>query len=86
MEKKAKHRGTNGGEAFKRKARDFALSVRFFVELALITEGSFSGAARELNRKRIKTMKGMEWHPATVSRAIKLYEKISNEKAEDAED
>ncbi|WP_158138705.1 hypothetical protein [Vibrio metschnikovii] len=76
----AHHQGTNGGEAYKAKCHHFWKSVRFHVELAYLTEGSFAGAARELNRKRIKTMKeGGKWHPYTVQVAINHYEKFDVE-------
>lgn len=82
---KKPHRGTNGGEAFRKASVNFALSVRFSVELAYLVAGTYSGAAKELNRKKVKTMKGFDWFPATVSRAIKLYEKIDSEPTEHAE-
>lgn len=74
------HRGTNGGAAYQKRCRDYALSVRFQVELAYLTEGSYAGAARELNRKlQIKTMYGRKFFPATVQRLIELYAEIDNE-------
>lgn len=78
-EEKKTHRGTNGGNAYSKKCTDFALSVRFHVELAYLTEGSFAGAARELNRKKIKTMKGGKWFPASVQRFIEKYEQMDKE-------
>lgn len=79
MDKKKHHRGTNGGEAYSKKCKDFALSVRFHVELAYLTEKSYSGAARELNRKRIKAMKGGKWFPASVQRMLEKFETIDAE-------
>ncbi|HFG1702721.1 TPA: hypothetical protein ACGF0Y_000423 [Vibrio cholerae] len=52
------NQGTNGGEAYKQKCHQFWKQVRFHVELAHTMEGTLSGAARELNRKRVKTMNG----------------------------
>ncbi|EGQ9962425.1 hypothetical protein FR275_00275 [Vibrio cholerae] len=57
------NQGTNGGEAYKKKCHQFWKQVRFHVELAHLTEGTLSGAARELNRKRVKTMNGGKWWP-----------------------
>lgn len=65
--------------AWQSKCARFALSMRFHVELAYLTEGTYSGAARELNRKGLKTMLGNQWFPATVSRAIALYEQTDLE-------
>lgn len=74
---KEHHSGTNGGAAYQKRCREYALSVRFQVELAYLTEGSFAGAARELNRKRqLKTMYGKKFFPATVQRLIELYAEI----------
>lgn len=73
-----KHQGTNGGEAYKKKCRDFWLSVRFQVELAYLQTGSYAGAARELNRKKVETMNGGDWFPMTVKYALDTYSKIDN--------
>lgn len=82
MTDKKHHRGTNGGNATHEKCCAFTLSVRFQVELAYLMEGTFAGAARELNRKRIKSMYGCEWYPATVQRAINLYAELDQRLAE----
>ncbi|ARV27205.1 hypothetical protein EA004_24455 [Vibrio anguillarum] len=71
-----KNQGTNGGEAYKQKCNAYWESVRFQVELAYLTEGSYSAAARELNRKRVPTMHGANWHPQTVSDAISHYAEL----------
>ncbi|PAS33406.1 hypothetical protein CGT72_10090 [Vibrio cholerae] len=71
--------GTNGGEAYKKKCHHFWQGVRFHLELAYTMEGSFSGAARELNRKRINTMNKAKWHPQTVKDGLTLYAQIDSE-------
>lgn len=74
------NRGTNGGEAYKKKCHNYWRSVRFNVELVSLTEGSYAAAARELNRKKVKTMKlGAIWHPATVKTAIEFYKEEDNQ-------
>ncbi|EKO3667223.1 hypothetical protein NM449_17450 (plasmid) [Vibrio metschnikovii] len=74
------NRGTNGGEAYKRKCHEYWRSVRFHVELAYLTEGSYAAAARELNRKKITTMKhGAKWHAETVKTAIEFYKEEDNQ-------
>lgn len=40
------NQGTNGGEAYKQKCHQFWKQVRFQAELAHLTEGTLSGAAR----------------------------------------
>ena len=72
------HRGFNGGEAYKKKCLDFILSVRNIITSTYAREESYSATARRLNEQNIKTMKGFEWYPATVSRAMKFYLKLDN--------
>ncbi|MBT2909665.1 hypothetical protein PL84_03595 [Vibrio anguillarum] len=74
------NQGTNGGEAYKQKCHQYWQSVRFYVELAHTMEGTFSGAARELNRKRVPTMHGAKWHPQTVKSALEHYTNIDSQK------
>ncbi|EOX4278432.1 hypothetical protein ACPF34_001459 [Vibrio cholerae] len=73
------NQGTNGGEAYKKKCHQFWKQVRFHVELAHLTEGTLSGAARELNRKRVKTMNGGKWWPQTVKDALTHYTEADSE-------
>jgi hypothetical protein len=66
------HQGTNGGEAYQKKCLEFWESQRFYIELAYLQEQSFAGAARELNRKGHKSMKGGKYHPMTVKCALEV--------------
>lgn len=75
------NQGTNGGEAYKQKCHQFWKQVRFHVELAHTMEGTLYGAARELNRKRVKTMNGGKWWPQTVKDALTHYTETDMEKS-----
>ena len=71
------HRGTNGGISYQSKCHKHWQSVRFYVDLAYLTEKTYAGAARELNRKRVPTMKdGAKWHAQTVKSALAHYSAI----------
>lgn len=75
----SRHRGTNGGISYQSKCHEHWQSVRFYVELAYLTEKTYAGAARELNRKRVSTMKdGARWHAQTVKSALEYYSAIDD--------
>ncbi|NAW60543.1 hypothetical protein CAG58_00980 [Vibrio sp. V31_P5A7T61] len=78
------HQGTNGGKAYQAKCYQHWASVRFHVELAYLTEKSYAGAARELNRKRVPTMKeNSQWYAQTVKDALEHYGAIDSHSSDD---
>ncbi len=59
--------------------REFFETVRVEFERALAEAGSYSGTARLLNERGVKTFKGGFWHPQTVKNYTKLVSHELNE-------
>jgi len=78
--KKAKERGVKLGSPLNKersqKARDFALSILPTIN-QLKEQGitSYNGLAKKLNDMGIKTYRGCDWRPKTVSRTLSYVDK-----------